>query len=130
MSDIKSEAAVITVPPARFVLMHSQHKFYLTSVEMLVPPQEKEKPLAQSVQQQPSAKESMVVVGGNRNANNMTEGPNGRPWSYKLLDCGGHTGLCECGHMGVWSTSLRKTNTQTRRRSGCILLSMLCVRFD
>ena len=61
------------------------------------PPQEKAKPLAQSVQQQPSAKESMVVAGGNRNANNMTEGPNGRPWSYKLLDCGGHKGLRECG---------------------------------
>jgi hypothetical protein len=39
----------------------------------------------------------MVAAGGNRNANNMTEGPNGRPWSYKLLDCGGHKGLCECG---------------------------------
>jgi hypothetical protein len=37
----------------------------------------------------------MVVAGGNRNVNNMPEGPNGRPWSFKLLDYGGDMGTCE-----------------------------------
>ena len=51
------------------------------------------------VSQQPNSQPEMAVspggAGGNRNAKDMPIGPEGREWTFKLLDCSGQGRACE-----------------------------------